>query len=143
MVAYVGAAEILVEWRHGFFGADMAKDAFRIQRLAFAFGRAVEFHLDVIAILDNAAFNRSKRSGALAHLLQSLIQGLVGDAHIGHFDFERFVIGERKFGKNFKACAEFDRLAFVELQLVDLRLRNGRELLFGYGLLDVLRHELL
>ena len=57
-----------------------------------------------------------------------------------HFEIEIFVIGELEFGKNFEDGAEFEGLAFREIQLVDLGLRNRGQLLLGDSLFDALGH---
>ena len=61
----------------------------------------------------------------------------------GHFDFETFVIAKLEFRKDFEDGAELQRLAFGKIQLLDLRLRNRRQLLFGDGFFDALRDERL
>ncbi len=138
VIAGAGAAQIFVERLHGFFGADVAKDALGFQRFPAAFGRAEKFDLDEIAVLDGAAFDGSKSGGALLHLSESFGDAFVGDGHFGEFDFEILVIAEGKFGQNLKRSAEFYGLAFVVFELVHLGLGNGRELFFGDGFFDAL-----
>jgi len=141
VVADVGAAEIFVEGLHGFFGADVAQDAVRLQRIAAAVGSAEELDLNEIAVLDGTPFDGRESSGSLLHFGKGVGDTFVRDIHLGHFDFERFVIAERKFGEDLEGCAELERLALLEIELVDLRLGDGSELLFGDGLFDVFGDE--
>ena len=53
------------------------------------------------------------------------------------------VIAQLKFGQYFEDRAEFQRLALVEIELFDLRLRDGIELLFSDGFFDALRNQRL
>ena len=102
-----------------------------------------EFHLNEIVVLDDAAFDRRERRSALLHFRERVGHAFVGDGHFRHLDFHVLVVAQRKFRQHFKRGAEFQRLAFVVLQLVDLRLRNGCEFLFGDGLFDVFGNERL
>jgi hypothetical protein len=141
VVADVGAAEIFVEGLHGFFGADVAQDAVRLQRIAAAVGSAEELDLNEIAVLHGASFDGRESCGSLLHFGKGVADTFVRDIHLGHFDFERFVIAERKFGEDLEACAELERLALLEIELVDLRLGDRSELLLGDGLFDVFGDE--
>ena len=109
-----------------FFGAEVAENAVGLERFAAAFGRADQLELDVVAVLRGAAFDGSECGGAFAHFFESFGDVVVGDVHGGHFELQIFVIAELKFGKHFEDRAEFQRLAFVKIELFDLRLRNGR-----------------
>ena len=60
-----------------------------------------------------------------------------------HFEVEVFVVAEFKFGEHLEDGAEFERLAFGEVELLDLRLRDGGEFLLGDGFFDALGNERL
>ena len=128
--------QVFVEGLHRFFGAEVAHHAVGLDGLAFAFGLAFDLDLDVVVLLRGAAFDWRECSGALAHFFESLRDIVVGDVHRRHFDVEIFVVAELKFGEHFEDGAEFQRLAFGEVELFDLRLRNRRQLLLDDGFLD-------
>ena len=144
VVADIRAAQILVERLHRFFGADVAEHAVGLQRFAAAVGSAHQFQLrDSRRLRPARPSDGSKRRGALAHLLESLCDVLVGHFHRGHFNFQILVIAQLKFRQNFEDRAEFQRLAFGEIQLVHLRLRDRSQFLLGDGFFDALGHQRL
>jgi hypothetical protein len=141
MVADINTTKIFVERLHGFFGADVAEDAISLQRIATAFGSAEKLDLHKIAILDRAAFDGSEGGGPLLHFGERTGDALVRNVHLGHLDLERFVISEGEFGEDFEGSAELQGLPFLKVELIDLGLRNGSELLLGDGFFDVLGDE--
>src|SRR5258707_3905793 len=143
MLADAGAAQIFVEGLHGFFGADVAEDAVCTQGLATAFLRAHELQLHEVAVLDRASLDGREGSGAFGHFLQRFVDVFVGDVHHGHFEIEILVIAKLELGESFEDGAEFERLAFGKIELVNLGLRNGGQFLLGDGLFDALRNERL
>ena len=48
-----------------------------------------------------------------------------------------------EFRQHFEDRAEFQRLAFVEIEFFDLRLRNRSQFLLGDGFFDALGHQRL
>jgi hypothetical protein len=81
--------------------------------------------------------------GALAHLFEGFRHVFFGNVHRGHLELQLFVIAQFEFRQHFKYCPELQRLPFVEIQLVHLRLRDGRQFLFGNGLFHALGHQRL
>ena len=114
-----------------------------MQRIAPAFRRAEQFHLGKVAVLNRTPLDWRKRRGPLAHLLQRLRHVRVRDVHSGHFERQVFVIAQLEFRKHFKNSAKLQRLALVEIELVHLWLRNGRQFLFGNRFFHALRHQRL
>ncbi len=143
VIANIRAAQVFVERLHGLFGADVAEHAFRLQRLAAAFGRAVQFHLHKIVVPDGAALNGGEGGRTLLHLRERFGDILFREVHFRHFDFKALVVRKGKFRQHIERGAKLHRLPFVEFQLVHLGLRDGRELLLGHGLLNGLRHQVL
>jgi hypothetical protein len=56
---------------------------------------------------------------------------------------QAFVVAQFKLRQNLKDRCKFQRLAFHKIKLLDLRLRNGRELLLGDRLSDALWYQRL
>jgi hypothetical protein len=137
VIAGIGTTKIFVEGLHGFFGTDMAEDAIGLQGIASAFGSAEEFDLDEIAVLGGAVFDGSEGGGALLHFGERVGDALVGYVHLGDFDFEGLVIAEGEFGEDFEGGAELERLALLKIELIDLWLGDGSELLLSDGFFDV------
>ncbi len=99
--------------------------------------------MHIVAVLDDAPFDRGKRRRPLAHLFESLRNVRVGDIHRGHFDREALVIPKLEFREDFEDGAELQRLALGKIELLNLRLRNGCPLLFRDGFFDALWYERL
>src|SRR6266404_5388116 len=96
-----------------------------------------------VVVLDRAALDGREGCGAFGHFLQSFVDVFVSDVHHGHFEIEIFIIAKLEFGENFEDGAEFERLAFGKIELVDLGLRNGGQFLLGDRLFNALRNERL
>ena len=121
----------------------MAEDAVGLHRIAAAYGNAGELDLHEVAVLRRAAFDRNEGGSVVAHFFDGLIHLRVAGFDRVHGDFQIFVIAELEFGQDFKDGAELQRLAFLELDLVDFRTRYRDEFLFVEGLLEVLGDERL
>jgi len=94
--------------------------------------------LDEVTVLSRAALHGSESGCALLHLGEGFGDTLVSDGHLGHFDFEVFVVAKGEFGQNLEGGAELQWLAFVKFELFDLGLGDRCELLLGDGLFDAL-----
>ena len=99
--------------------------------------------MNKVAIFGWAALDGSECGGTFAHFFEGLGDIIVGDVHRRHFEFEVFVVSEFKLGENLEDGAEFEWLAFDEVEFLDLRLRDGGEFLFGDGFFDALGNERL
>ena len=99
--------------------------------------------MDVIAVLSRPAFDRSESGRPFTQGFDFLAYIVVGDVHGRHFEIKVFIVRQIKFGKNLEDCPELEGLAFGEVELFDLRLRDGREFLLADGLFHALRHERL
>ena len=143
MIARVGAFQVRVERLHRFFRADVAQHALCLQRIAAAFRRAQQFHLRKVAVLNRPPLHWRERGRALPHFLERLRRVLVGNVHRRHFERQVLVIAQLELRQHFKDGAKLQRLAFVEIQLVHLRLRNRRQFLLRYRFLHALRHQRL
>ena len=143
VLADICALQIGVERFHRFFRADVAKHAVGLQRIAPSFRCAQKFHLGEIAILNRAPFHRCKRRRALAHVFERLGHVFGGDVHRGHLERQILVIAQFEFRQHFKNRAEFQRLPFVEIQFIHLRLRHWRKFLLRHRFFHPLRHQRL
>src|SRR5580765_982037 len=143
VLADIRAAQVLVEGLHGFFGADVAENAIRLQRFAAARRSPHQFQLHIVAVFDGPPFDGSKRRGAFAHLLESLRDVGLVEFHRGHLDCETFVIAKLELREDFEYGAKLQRLAFGKIQFFHLWLRNRSQFLFRDGFFNALRDERL
>ena len=137
------AAKVFGEAFERFFGADVAEDVVRLDRIAAAHWRAHQFDQSVVAVFRRAAFDGNKRGGTLAHFFERLVHLRVADFIRVHLDLEILVIAQLEFGKDFEDRAEFQRLAFFEFDLVHFGARDRDQFFFVERFFEIFRHERL
>ena len=143
MIADVRAAQVFIERLHGLFSADVAENAVRFERIAAARRSSQQLQLHEIAIFNSAPFHGSQSRRALAHLFERFRHVRFGNVHDRHFDFQALVVPQLEFRQHFENSAELQRLAFGEIQLFNLRLRDRSQLLLRHSLFHAFGHELL
>ena len=92
VIAGTSAFQISIELLHGFFSANMAKNAIGLQRIAAALRCAEKLHLGKVAVRDGAALDRRKGCGTLAQLFERFRHVLVRNVHRGHLELQALVV---------------------------------------------------
>ncbi len=143
VVANVRPTEVFVERLHRLFRSDVAHHIVRLQRFAATLRRSDQFQLHEVVVFHGPAFDRRKRRRPFAGFFQGLRDVFIRNFHRRHFNFKILVIAQLEFRQHFKHRAELHGLTLVVVELVHLRLRHRRQLLFRHRFFHGLWHKRL
>ena len=137
------AAQVFGEGGKGFGAADLENHLLLLHRLAFDSGEALERHHRIVAVLQRAGVDIGVIGLLLADLLETLVDVGVRDLGvvIRHFDVP--VIPQFHLGDDFELGGEAQRLAIVEVDILDIGLSDHLQVLGLELFLEVLGNQVL
>ena len=121
----------------------MAKNIVRLHRIAAAHRGAHQLDQNVVAVFRRTSFDRNVGGRALAHLFERFVYLLVAHLNLVNLHVQVLVVAQFEFRQHLEDRAKLQRLAFLEVHVVDFRPRNRNELFLIERLPEIFRHERL